>query len=131
MLKNAIFGLTILTTLFSFSPHTLADLEPEPPATVISVRDYAQKAVTEYWAGTQWSKFDSLITRESHWNPTAKNPKSSAYGLGQFLNGTWDDVDCVKTDDPYKQIDCTISYIDARYDTPAKALRFQIANNYY
>jgi len=36
---------------------------------------------------------DDLITRiiwcESKGDPTAKNPKSTAYGLCQFLDGTW------------------------------------------
>lgn len=31
-----------------------------------------------------------IIECESQWNDKAKNPASSAYGLGQFLNQTWD-----------------------------------------
>ena len=30
-----------------------------------------------------------IIRRESGGNPKAKNPKSTAYGLCQFLDGTW------------------------------------------
>lgn len=33
-----------------------------------------------------------IIQCESSWNPSAKNKGSSAYGLGQFINGTWDYV---------------------------------------
>ena len=33
-----------------------------------------------------------IIQCESSWNPNAKNKGSSAYGLGQFINGTWDYV---------------------------------------
>lgn len=33
---------------------------------------------------------DKIIQCESGWSHTAKNPNSSAYGLGQFLNQTWD-----------------------------------------
>jgi len=36
-----------------------------------------------------FSLVDEIIRRESNWNPTAKNPKSTAYGLCQFLDGTW------------------------------------------
>jgi hypothetical protein len=33
-----------------------------------------------------------IIQCESSWNPEAKNKESSAYGLGQFINGTWEYV---------------------------------------
>jgi len=32
---------------------------------------------------------DAIISCESGWNPNARNPGSSATGLGQFLTGTW------------------------------------------
>jgi hypothetical protein len=38
-----------------------------------------------------------LWTLESHWNPKAANPKSSAYGIPQLLK--------MKERNPYKQID--------------------------
>jgi len=33
-----------------------------------------------------------IIQCESSWNPEAKNKESSAYCLGQFINGTWEYV---------------------------------------
>ena len=44
-----------------------------------------------------------LWTLESHWNPKAANPKSSAYGIPQLLK--------MKETNPYKQIDLGIKYI--------------------
>ena len=35
---------------------------------------------------------ERIIQCESNWRPNAKNPSSSAYGLGQFIDGTWDYV---------------------------------------
>lgn len=32
---------------------------------------------------------DKIIQCESGWSHTAKNPNSSAYGLGQVINSTW------------------------------------------
>jgi hypothetical protein len=32
---------------------------------------------------------DAVIWRESNWNPSAKNPSSTASGLAQFLDSTW------------------------------------------
>ena len=44
-----------------------------------------------------------LWTLESHWNPKAANPKSSAYGIPQLLK--------MKETNPYKQIDLGLKYI--------------------
>jgi hypothetical protein len=44
-----------------------------------------------------------LWTLESHWNPKAANPKSSAYGIPQLLK--------MKERNPYKQIDLGLKYI--------------------
>ncbi len=32
---------------------------------------------------------EKIIQCESGWNHTAQNPNSTAYGVGQFINGTW------------------------------------------
>ncbi|MCK9371001.1 transglycosylase SLT domain-containing protein [Candidatus Dojkabacteria bacterium] len=103
---------------------------PLEQAKLPPIKEYAQSAVIDTFGG-HWNEFNDLINRESKWNHLAQNPNSSAFGLGQFLNSTWKSVDCVKTKDPYKQIDCTIAYIQDRYDTPSKALKFHKANGYY
>lgn len=35
------------------------------------------------------ARADCIVGFESHWNPSAVNPRSNAAGLGQFLPGTW------------------------------------------
>ncbi len=55
-----------------------------------------------------------LWRMESQWNPKAKNPKSSAYGIPQLLKMT--------ERNPYKQIDLGLKYIVKRYGNPCKAL---------
>lgn len=51
-----------------------------------------------------------VIGKESSWNVNAKNPNSSASGLGQFINSTadWFGVD---RSDPYDSIGGTASYL--------------------
>jgi hypothetical protein len=56
----------------------------------------------------QFYCLDEIVFKESRWNPEAKNPKSSAYGLFQILKS--------KESDPIKQIDNGLKYIKARYD---------------
>ena len=56
----------------------------------------------------------TLWRMESQWLPTAKNKKSSAYGIPQLLKMT--------ERNPYKQIDLGLKYIAHRYGNPCKAL---------
>jgi len=56
----------------------------------------------------------NLWRMESQWSPTAKNKKSSAYGIPQLLKMT--------ERNPYKQIDLGLKYIAKRYGNPCKAL---------
>jgi len=56
---------------------------------------------------------DCLIISESGWNPNAKNPISTAHGLGQFLDSTWNNVNRalggnLDRNNPYDQIDAYI-----------------------
>ena len=52
---------------------------------------------------------NALWTKESNWNPKAKNKKSTAYGIPQLLK--------LKETDPFKQIDKGLEYATARYST--------------
>ena len=115
----------IFTALFLFlaTPSTATYVRPPEPLTQ---KEYAQTLFPD-----QWEYFDDLIWRESRWDSKAQNPHSTAYGLGQFLNSTWATVGCVKTTDPYTQLDCTKKYIEKRYSTPHKALHHQIAYDWY
>ena len=56
----------------------------------------------------------TLWRLESNWSYTAKNKKSSAFGIPQLLKMT--------ETNPYKQIDLGLKYISYRYGNPCKAL---------
>ena len=71
----------------------------------------------------QYLCLEKLWTRESQWNPKAKNKHSTAYGIPQLLK--------LKTKDPYKQIDAGLIYISKRYSNPCKALAFHLKHLYY
>ena len=71
----------------------------------------------------EYSCINMLWTKESNWNPKAKNKKSSAYGIPQLLKLT--------TNDPYLQIDAGIKYIKHRYKNGCKALEFFTNKGYY
>lgn len=78
---------------------------------------------------TNWEAVAELVARESGFNPVAQNPKSTAYGLGQFLDmhgvrtKCGADIDC--------QLDALKGYIAKRYGTATKALAFWEAHSWY
>ena len=65
---------------------------------------------------------NKLIINESGCNPTAQNPKSTAYGIGQFLDATWSTVGCVKSSDPVYQLQCMQKYVNVTYGSWDNAL---------
>ena len=81
-----------------------------------------QMAATLYhWVGSQWAALFKLGMGESGWRNTAQNPRSTAFGIGQFLNSTWAMVGMVKTLNPGKQILGFLKYIKLIYGDPIRA----------
>jgi hypothetical protein len=82
------------------------------------------------WIGAQWTALDKLWTRESGWNNRAQNPTSTAYGIAQFLDGTWAGYG-PKTSDPTLQIRYGLAYIRHRYGTPVAAWAHETSAGWY
>ena len=109
-------------------PQIVQQKTPEKkPDFPVSARSYARSMVSveEYVA------LHELIMRESSWNPEAQNPKSTAYGLGQFLDKTWELVGIEKSDDFRIQLIAAHKYVMQRYGSWQKALEFHKRNGYY
>lgn len=68
---------------------------------------------------------------ESGFNINAQNPKSTAFGIFQFLDTTWASYGCQKTSDPDEQIRCGVAYISARYQNPINAYNFKLKHGWY
>jgi hypothetical protein len=72
----------------------------------------------------QYQCINTLWTKENRlWDPHAKNPKSSAYGIPQLLK--------LKETNPYVQMDLGYKYIMHRYKSPCNALAFHNKRGYY
>jgi hypothetical protein len=93
----------------------------------VSARSYARSMVSveEYVA------LHELIMRESSWNPDARNRKSTAYGLGQLIDQTWEDVGIEKSDDFRIQLIAAHKYVMQRYGSWVKALEHHKQNGWY
>lgn len=75
-----------------------------------------------------------IVKRESSFNPTAKNPKSTAYGYGQFLKATRNQYEAktgLDYDNPVHQLVMMAQYVKDRYKTPEAALAFWNKNKWY
>jgi len=108
------------------------EVEVEVAPVKENIREYAERRVLEEFGVGHWKAFDTIIVKESRWRHHAKNPRSSAYGLGQTMMSLYEkDLDADFRTNPYKQIDWTIAYVEARYKNPNKALQFHLKHNYY
>ena len=67
---------------------------------------------------------NKLWTKENRlWDPYAKNPKSSAFGIPQLLK--------LKETNPYVQMDLGYKYIMHRHKSPCNALAFHMRKGWY
>lgn len=75
-----------------------------------------------------WGYVDSIVTRESGWNPNAVNKSSGACGLGQQLpcgkwSGAWND--------PVAALKAMTGYVNSRYGGWDGAVAFWNTNHWY
>mgnify|MGYP000635366186 CR=1 FL=1 len=139
-MKYIILFFAVLIIVLLFAPlrtsHSQAQIPLEAPKLPVvefkeDIKEYAKRRVLEVFGENHWEAFNKIIWRESKWNHHAQNPRSSAFGLGQFLSSTWKSVGCVKTEEEKMQIDCTIKYIKKNYRNPQKALAFHNQVGWY
>ena len=73
-----------------------------------------------------WAALNNLWTRESNWNPAARNRSSGACGIPQALP-------CSKIPNmsPEGQIDWGLTYIKNRYGNPTNAWLFWLSHHWY
>lgn len=80
--------------------------------------------------GVDFSALDYIFSHESGWNNFAQSPISTAFGIGQFLDGTWPQYGG-KTTDPARQIEDAIKYMNDRYGGPDGAEAYwRVHHNY-
>jgi len=92
-----------------------------------TARGYARSMVS----AKEYEALQELIMLESSWNPEAQNPKSTAYGLAQFVDKTWDLVDIEKSADYRIQLIAAQKYVMMRYGSWVKALEHHKQHGWY
>ena len=76
----------------------------------------------------QWTYVDYIVSRESSWNPSARNPSSGACGLAQVypcskIGSSWDD--------PVASLKWQYNYVSSRYGGYQGAYNFWSRNHWY
>ena len=113
-----------------------AAAQAAPPQAVndpAGAQAYAASRLGAYgWGQDQMSALVTLWNKESDWSTTATNASSGAYGIAQSLPG--DKMASAGGDwqTNYKtQIEWGLNYIKERYGSPAGALSWHLAHNWY
>ncbi len=63
----------------------------------------------------QFACFTKLVGKESAWKPSARNPESSAKGIGQLLDGTYRNLGMKHSNSGVAQVVATLAYIGRKY----------------
>ena len=90
------------------------------------IEEFAQRLARKKFGKGHFGELDRLYGSESGWDPTADNPTSSASGIPQFLDDTWEQYGGY-TSNPYKQVRKGLRYIEDRYGNPTRAWKFKEA----
>ena len=112
-----------------FSPSIQEVSIPPCPAPMKTMKQSAKeigkiKVMAMYHNKYEWLALFTLWNKESKWDYTAKNKRSSAFGIPQMID--------MPTNTPMiRQIELGLKYIQHRYGTPTKALAFHNANGWY
>lgn len=91
------------------------EINPAHPVFTEPLKRYAYEGLFKRHVEREWVCLDNLWTQESQWDSNAQHAESTAYGIAQFIDQTWDLVGKEKTSDAHGQIDAGLLYIDKRY----------------
>lgn len=82
-----------------------------PPLMQVDAKAVARELLTD----KQFRCFTRLMGKESAWNPKAKNPKSTAKGVGQLLDGTYKNLGMKHSTAEVPQVVAALAYIGRKY----------------
>ena len=112
---------------YAFAIRIKCETDPNFKWTPLIAKSYAKGYIKLYypqWHNREWIALAQLWTKESNWRHTAKNKKSSAYGIPQLLN--------LEPGTPAPlQIERGLAYISARYGKPSLAWKHWLNKGWY
>lgn len=114
-------------------PKSMSSSTASGPTSTASNQAIVKQVAASYgWnKGAEWTALNDIVMSESGYRNTAQNPKSTAYGMFQFLDNTWAGYGAQKTSDPTAQAIAGLSYIAKRYGDPIAAWDFHKKRGWY
>ena len=110
--RRAVCALVAVGLLFAINPPAGATVDAR------MVRD-VETIVRGRWAGTgDGDRAVAVFRCESGLNPLARNRRSSAFGIAQFLNSTWHSTGITRTSNAWLQIEAAYRLYRARGWSP-------------
>ena len=100
---------------------------------VMNNQQKVQAFVNELMTKRQANGLLWIFDKESHINPNANNPQSTAKGIGQLLDSTYKNIGLKHSADPIAQVVAAIAYVSRHYgsDGACAAKAFWLKNSYY
>ena len=83
----------------------------------VEAKQLAKKLLTK----KEFSCLTKLLGKESAWKAEAKNPTSSAKGIGQLLDATYRNLGMKHSEASVAQLVATLAYIHRRHVSPCSA----------
>jgi hypothetical protein len=103
--------------------------QERPALMQVNPKQIARELLTK----KQFACFTKLMGKESAWKPSAKNPNSSAKGIGQLLDSTYRNLGMKHSEAGVPQVVATLAYIGRKYGSsgPCGAWKHFQRHNWY
>ena len=116
----SVSGLTSMVVNAAFAPQIAVPASviysERPPLAQVNPKEVARDLLTT----KQYKCFSRLIGKESAWKD-AKNPTSSAQGIGQLLDSTYRNLGMEHSESRVSQLVAALAYIHRRHVSPCNA----------
>jgi hypothetical protein len=122
-------AIAAISSALSATPASPIVYAQRPPLMQVDAKAVARELLTD----KQFRCFTRLIGKESAWNSKAKNPSSTAIGIGQLLEGTYQNLGMKHSKAEVPQMVAALAYIGRKYGSagPCGAWRHWQKKNWY
>jgi hypothetical protein len=122
-------AIAVTTNVLTALPANPIVYTERPPLMQVDAKGVARELLTT----KQYRCFSQLMGKESAWNPKAKNPTSTAQGVGQLLDDTYKNLGMKHSKAEVPQVVAALAYIGRKYGSagPCGAWRHWQKNNWY
>jgi hypothetical protein len=122
-------AIAAISSALSATPASPIVYAQRPPLMQVDAKAVARELLTD----KQFKCFTRLIGKESAWNSKAKNPSSTAIGIGQLLESTYQNLGMKHSKAEVPQLVATLAYIGRKYGSagPCGAWRHWQKKNWY